>query len=133
VLTPPDSHCFTAAVGWMELGNPREAQVELDRITPAHQHDLEVLDLRWMLRALEKDWTRALGIARLQLEHHPDEPAGWLHQAYALRRIEGGGLDPTSAIRARWKCRSLIIKPTISKVCTTSSGLEQVTSTGQTR
>jgi len=93
VLTPPDSHFFSAAVGWLELGDHREAQAELDRITPVHQHDAEVLDVRWMALAQEKDWARALAVARVRLECHPDNPAGWLHQAYALRRVEGGGLE----------------------------------------
>ena len=77
----------------MELGNHREAQAELDQIAPAHQRDAEVLDVRWMALAKAKDWARALEVARVQLECHPDNPAGWLHQAYALRRVEGGGLD----------------------------------------
>lgn len=93
VLTPPDSHFFSAAIGWLELGNPREAQAELDRIAPVHQRDAEVLDVRWMALAQEKDWARSLEVARVQLAGHPDHPAGWLHQAYALRRVGGGGLE----------------------------------------
>lgn len=93
VLTPPDSHFFSAAIGWLELGNHREAQAELDQIAPAHQRDAEVLDVRWMAFAQAMAWAQALEVARVQLECRPDLPAGWLHQAYALRRVGGGGIE----------------------------------------
>jgi tetratricopeptide (TPR) repeat protein len=93
VLSPPDSHFFSAAVGWLELGDSGEAGAELDRVSPEHQRDVEVLEVRWMLLARENDWARALEVARVQLELHPDHAAGWLHRAYALRRAPGGGLD----------------------------------------
>jgi Flp pilus assembly protein TadD len=93
VLTPPDSHSFSAAVGWIELGNSREAIAELDRISSPHQRDPEVLDLRWMALARADDWSQALELAHVELATHPDNPAGWLHQAYALRRVNGGGLE----------------------------------------
>jgi hypothetical protein len=34
-LAPPDNHHFSAAVGWLELGNWREANEELESIAPA--------------------------------------------------------------------------------------------------
>jgi hypothetical protein len=33
-LEPPDTHHVSAAIGWLELGNPAEAGEEIARITP---------------------------------------------------------------------------------------------------
>jgi len=41
---------------------------------------------------MERNWAEALEIARAELAVAPGNCSGWLHQAYALRRIEGGGL-----------------------------------------
>ena len=46
-IQPPDSHHLSAAEGWLELGNHREAQTELDRISAVEQERIEVLALRW--------------------------------------------------------------------------------------
>ncbi len=93
MLTTPDSHFHSAAIGWLELGNWHEALNELDQIAPAHQREAEVLDVRWLALARKQDWAGALDVARIQLECQPGSPAGWLHQAYALRRVDGGGLE----------------------------------------
>jgi Flp pilus assembly protein TadD len=93
VLPPPDNHHFSAAVGWLELGNARESRAELDQVAALHQGDLGVLEVRWLICAREHDWGQALAVARLQRELHEGNPAGWLHLAYALRRVPGGGLE----------------------------------------
>ena len=33
-VEPPDSFYLSAAQGWMELGDPAEAQAELDKVAP---------------------------------------------------------------------------------------------------
>jgi tetratricopeptide (TPR) repeat protein len=92
-LEPPDSFLLSAAEGWLELGNLAEARAELAQISAALQNHPEVLDLRWHLLASEQNWPAALEIARTLLQLRPESPAGWLHQAYALRRAPGGGLQ----------------------------------------
>lgn len=94
-LQPPDSHFFRAAIGWLELGNPREALVELNQIKSEHQQTLEVLEVRWQILAADKNWDDALTTARQLIAAQPDEAVGWIHQAYALRRAKNGGL-PTA-------------------------------------
>ena|SRR5437588_8253442 len=96
-LEPPDIHFFAAAVGWLELGNPPEAKSELDHISPSQQQHPDVLELRWMLCAEQKDWAGGLAAARALLERAPDRPSGWLHQAYALRRL------PEGTLRQAWE------------------------------
>jgi Flp pilus assembly protein TadD len=89
----PDSFFVSAAQGWLELGNGDEARAELDRVSPALQNHPRVLQLRWTICAGAEDWSAAVEIARALMRVAPDHPEAWLHQAYALRRAPGGGLD----------------------------------------
>jgi Flp pilus assembly protein TadD len=91
-LEPPDSHHLDAALGWLGLGCAGEARLELDKITGANRHHAAVLEARWTLCAHEKHWGEALKIAELELTAAPGDAGGWLHRAYALRRVGDGGL-----------------------------------------
>ena len=91
-LEPPDSHHLDAAIGWLGLGCAGDARAELEQIAPAHQLQPDVLEVRWTLCAHEKRWIEALNIADLELQSAPGEAGGWLHRAYALRRVSTGGL-----------------------------------------
>jgi tetratricopeptide (TPR) repeat protein len=92
-VEPPDSHHLLAAAGWMELGNHDEARSELAKISPQLAKHPDVLEASWMIHAAEEDWPTALGLARSIIESSPDRSFGWLHQAYALRRVADGGLQ----------------------------------------
>ncbi|NOS72660.1 MAG: tetratricopeptide repeat protein [Verrucomicrobia bacterium] len=96
-LLPPDGHAFNAAVGWHELGNHNEAIAELASISASNQKHPAVLELRWMICAEAKKWSDALIAAQNLIEAVPAEPAGWLHCAYALRRVSSGGLQQALA------------------------------------
>jgi len=91
-IGPPDSHHFNAACGWRELGNRTDAWLELDLIAAEFQQHPAVLDLRWSLCIGEKNWDEAYRVAQELMSVLPDEPAGWLHAAYALRRRNDGGV-----------------------------------------
>lgn len=91
-LEPPDTHYLTAAVGWLELGVPREAEAELNRISAAQQSHPDVLEVRWATLAQTQRWSTALEIARALLKSAPDRSSGWLHHAYSLRRVAKEGL-----------------------------------------
>jgi tetratricopeptide (TPR) repeat protein len=92
-IEAPDAHHFNAACGWLELGNRAEARAELALISTENQSHPGVLDLNWALFAAEKNWDAAFGFAQQLITTLPDEPAGWLHCAYALRRKTGGGVE----------------------------------------
>ena len=92
ILEPPDSHHLDAAIGWLGLGCADDARLELEKISPANRDHEAVLEARWTLCAHEKRWDDALEIAHAELAAAPDDSAGWLHCAYALRRVNGGGL-----------------------------------------
>jgi Flp pilus assembly protein TadD len=86
-LESPDRYHLSAATGWLELGNPREARAELRHISPPHQQRPEVLELHWRICAEEKDWSTALAVARQLVEVAPEDPTGWIHQSYCLHEL----------------------------------------------
>lgn len=92
-LEPPDTHCFLAAVGWLELGNLAEARAELAQVSATQQEHPDVLELRWSISAEEKRWDEALQVAQAQVRRAPKRSSGWLHQAYALRRVPNGSIQ----------------------------------------
>ena len=92
-LEPPDTHYLSAAIGWLELGNPVEARAELARINMAQQDHPDVLEIRWLVAAEEKRWEEGLQIAQALLRRAPKRSSGWLHQAYALRRVPDGSVQ----------------------------------------
>lgn len=92
VLQPPDTFYLSAAVGWLELGNPAEAGAEIDQVSPRHQEHPDVLEVRWEIRAATRSWDAAFEAADRLVRHAPERHSGWLHRAYALRRASMGGL-----------------------------------------
>ena len=91
-LEPPDTHYLSAAMGWLGLGNLAEAKAELAQIRPGQENHPNVLEARWAVCAEEGDWAEAVQIARALVAAAPDRASGWLHRAYALRRVPEGGL-----------------------------------------
>lgn len=92
-LETPDSHYLMAAIGWLELGNAVEARAELEKISAQQQDNPDVLEVRWLICAEEKQWNAALDAARALVKKAPKRSSGWVHRAYALRRADGGGLQ----------------------------------------
>ncbi len=83
-----DACSLSAAIGWLELGNPREAAAELERLTATGRQHPEVLDVQWRIGAEQKDWNAALQFAKRLIELHPENPSGWLHQSFSLHELE---------------------------------------------
>jgi predicted Zn-dependent protease len=112
-IEPPDSHFLSAAIGWLELGNAGEARVELASLSEGVQRHPAVLETYWQVHAQCGEWERALQVARDLLTVDPANCSGWIHQAYALRRAPGGGLEAAQlALRpARDKFPSEFIVP----------------------
>lgn len=93
VLEVSDIHRLNAALGWLGLGCPADARAELDAISPDQQLHPAVLEARWLVCAHESTWRDALVVADQELAVAPHAASGWLHRAYALRRVDGGGLS----------------------------------------
>jgi hypothetical protein len=92
-LAAPHSHYLSASEGWLELGDIAEARAELARIDAALQDHPEVLQMRWAICVEEKNWPVALDVGRALLQAVPELSVGWLHRAYAIRRVPEGGLQ----------------------------------------
>lgn len=92
-LDPPDSFALSAAVGWLELDNPREGELELDGISPENQSHPGVLEVRFLIHSKRLDWASALEAARRMVEVAPEFVSGWMHRAYATRRAPGGSVS----------------------------------------
>ena len=75
------------------MGNLEEAKGELAKVAAAAQNHPDVLEVRWLIHAQEKNWDRGLAVAEKLFELAPERSSGWLHRAYALRRVKGGGLQ----------------------------------------
>lgn len=77
-ITPPDSHFLSAAVGWLELGNPGEAKDELARIAPDLQTHPEVLAVRWGIHYRAQEYEDCLRVAQEFAEIDPDNVQSWV-------------------------------------------------------
>ena len=92
-LENPDLHHARAAQGWLELGNPTEAEAELENISTAQRNHPAVLEIRWEVSAKQANWDLAKDIARAIVTENPDDASGWLHLSYATRRATGGSVQ----------------------------------------
>ncbi len=92
-LQPPDAHYLVAAIGWLELGNHVEAGEEIAKISPAFITHPDVLEVRWAVCASGKSWEAALLVAEILVDKAPERDSGWIHRAYAARRVKDGGLQ----------------------------------------
>jgi len=87
-LSTPDSHHLRAAQGWLELGNHKEANAELERIAPELRSHPDVLDLLWHIDAQSNKWTACVDIADALVKLDPNQPDAWIHRSYALHRVK---------------------------------------------
>lgn len=86
-LQPPDSHHLLAAQGWLELGNPREATVELARLGAAARSHPAALQTEWEICSVQEDWSTAVAIGQRAVALVPESPSGWINRSYALHEL----------------------------------------------
>lgn len=98
-IEPPDSHYLNAALGWLGLGDWREAEAELNKIAPQLQSHLWVLEARFEVCAKSGGkWETAAEIARALVEALPKEAQFWIWHAYSTRRSADGGIPKAREI-----------------------------------
>ena len=73
-LEIPDLHHLRAAIGWLELGNHSEANVELENISAALRAHPDVLEVRYEIYAKDKKWDACREIAAALLKQVPERP-----------------------------------------------------------
>lgn len=100
-LEPPDRHHLSAAIGWLGLGNWREAKLELEKISAENQRSPAVLLTQYDVAAAAQDWGHAADVADILVDVIRDSPAVWLSLAYAVRRKPGGGIEQARQILSK--------------------------------
>jgi tetratricopeptide (TPR) repeat protein len=100
-LDPPDSHHLQAAIGWLGLGDWREANEELEKIAPALRSRPDVLLALFHIYFKAEKWDMAAEIARALNQIRPLGPQFWIWRAYATRRMPGGGIPQAKEILSK--------------------------------
>jgi tetratricopeptide (TPR) repeat protein len=87
-LPPPDCFHISAAGGWLELGNTKEARGELECLSPDHREHPETLEVWWKIFAAEQDWVTALACGEKLMRIAPDRASTWISLAFALHELK---------------------------------------------
>src|SRR4051812_39861562 len=86
-LEHPNTFHLQAARGWLELGNLKEARLEIGQIKGRQREHPDVLDVLWQISSLEKDWDGCVQLADKVIHKAPDRPTGYIHKAFALHEL----------------------------------------------
>ncbi len=76
--------CFRAAKGWLELGVPAEAGLEIEQLPGEFASHPEVLKLRFHIERMQKRFPEALAVAEGLIALTPEDKWGWLYRSHAL-------------------------------------------------
>lgn len=87
-LTPEDRRHLTAAVGYVELGMPLDANEELENINSEARHVPEVLMVRLEIYSTFERWDLMQVVASNLAKRDPDNPQWAISWAYATRRAD---------------------------------------------
>lgn len=82
-----DKRHLTAAEGWLELGDWKEANEELECITPKMRAHPFVLRVRWGIYAKAEKWEMAAEVAQGMTKMLPTNSWGWIQWAYSLHEL----------------------------------------------
>ncbi|MDB6124116.1 MAG: hypothetical protein JWQ71_3109 [Pedosphaera sp.] len=83
----PEIFYLLAAEGWVELGNPAEANAELEKIPRKFRSHPDVLNIKWAIHAKEENWNRCLKIATTLVKTARRRSRSWLQYSIALYRL----------------------------------------------
>src|SRR4051812_37805213 len=78
-----------SAEGWLMLGNPLEANEELEQIPAEYRYHPSVLAMRWQVYAVAEWWEAAWIVSKALCEMMPESPEVWICQANTLRKYKG--------------------------------------------
>jgi uncharacterized protein HemY len=78
-----------AAEGWLSLGNPREAEAELEKISEQNADHPAVLVMSWQAAASAGRWQKAHRAIKALCEMAPMSAQAWVLQAETLRHLRG--------------------------------------------
>jgi predicted Zn-dependent protease len=92
-LSRPDQLQLDAVEGWLMLGDAVSARAEFDQLSAEARLQADVLEREWGLQAAANAWAEAFAVAERLVAVAPERAFGWIHRAFALRRMPDGGLD----------------------------------------
>ena len=75
-------------MGWLGLGDWREANEELEKITLSFRSHPDVLEIRFQIYAKVKKWEPCVDIGNALVKAVPNRPFGWLHRSFALHELK---------------------------------------------
>src|SRR5947209_7287044 len=87
-FSPADQHHLSAAEGWLDLGDWRSANDELENVTPELRARPEVLALRWRVYSEAGHWELALAVAETLCDLTPGDVNVWIHRSFALHELK---------------------------------------------
>ncbi len=90
-LSLGDSRQVGAALGWLELGNPGEARLELSELSPESRTHPEVLRAEYLVCEAAQDWHGAAEVGESICRLFPRSVYGWNQLAYALHQLKRTG------------------------------------------
>lgn len=76
-----------AAQGYLELGMPGEALVELDGLPAVYRRRADVLKLRVSVALHARRWKAGLAASRRLCAVEPEETIGFIHAAFCLHEL----------------------------------------------
>ena len=86
-LGRPDALHLKAAEGWLELGNWREANKELDCIAAEIRAHPDVLHIRTQVYAKAGQWEMSREVARALVVMVPENASGWILLATSQHKL----------------------------------------------
>jgi predicted Zn-dependent protease len=87
-LTGTDQRHFESAQGWLELGDWRSANEELENIQPQMRAHPDVLKMRVEVYSAAKKWDYVIEVAGALSRLLPDHVFGHVRLAYALHELK---------------------------------------------
>lgn len=88
-LSPSDEFHVKSAQGWLELGNDKEAEVELDQVSTESACHPAALLARWVIAVRRTNWWKALEISETLIRTSPEYSMVWAVRAETLRHVIG--------------------------------------------
>lgn len=86
-IVPPDLHHLRAAQGWLELGNPAEAVIELRRVAQELHTHPDVIEVRLLISIQAQQWENCVELAGALIALAPGRLDAWIHRSYALHEL----------------------------------------------
>jgi len=87
-LKQPSSTHLSAAEGWLELGNHKEALNELKEIDPQLNTHPDVLEIHLRVSEMMEDWNSCVDIANTLTKSMPEKLSYWIRRSYALHKLK---------------------------------------------